>query len=244
MCKLAGRDKATTYRYLQALEEAGFVEQNAVTKLYRLGPALLHLAHLREQTVPRKSGAETPLVALGDATGETVHVSVLSGTTVFSLMSKESPHHSTRAIIDVQTFPLHATASGHCALAFGPKVLFHEAAKNMQTFTAQTVSTPQELEHVVATVRKTGFGRSNRTYDDDVLSTSAPIYDQTGQYAGAVSVACVATRFTPELEMILKENLGIASRAITRNWGGTIPAQIDSIWADTLSPTNTLETAS
>ena len=112
MCKLAGRDKATTYRHLQALEDAGFVEQNPTTKLYRLGPAVLQLAQTREVTVPRKAGAEAALMELAEATGETSHVSVLSGTTVYALTSCESPRHSTRAIIDIQTFPLHATASG------------------------------------------------------------------------------------------------------------------------------------
>ena len=79
LCRLAKRDKATTYRHLQALEEAGFVEQSALTKMYRLGPALLQLAQVREATVPRKMGAEAALAALSDATGETAHVTVLSG---------------------------------------------------------------------------------------------------------------------------------------------------------------------
>jgi len=83
LCRQAGRDKATTYRHLQALEDAGFVEQNPATKHYRLGPALLQLAQIREETVPRKAGAETVLDGLVDTTGETAHVSVLSGTTVY-----------------------------------------------------------------------------------------------------------------------------------------------------------------
>ena len=69
--KLAQRDKATTYRHLQALEETGFVEQNPMTKQYRLGPAILQLAQTREATVPRKAGVEAPLFDLANATGET-----------------------------------------------------------------------------------------------------------------------------------------------------------------------------
>ena len=30
MCRLAGRDKATTYRHLQVLEAAGFVEEHVL----------------------------------------------------------------------------------------------------------------------------------------------------------------------------------------------------------------------
>jgi DNA-binding IclR family transcriptional regulator len=241
LCRLAKRDKATTYRQLQALEVTGFVEKNSLTKRYRLGPALLQLAQVREATVPRKEGAESAIFALADATGETSHVSVLSGTTVYGLASCESPKHSTRAIIDLDTFPLHATASGLCALAFGPAYLMDAALSDLTLFTQTTVANSGALEKTVQATRKTGFGRANRCFESDIESLSAPLFDQTGQFAGAVSVACVATRFTPVLEKTIKNQLINASRDITHNWGGFIPSSIKDLWAKSLIPANTLE---
>lgn len=244
LCRLAKRDKATTYRHLQALEGSGFIEQNSTTKQYRLGPALLQLAQTRESTVPRKAGVDAPLAALAEATGETSHVSVLSGLTLYPLVSCESPKHSTRAIIDIRTFALHATASGLCALAFGPAELMHVAQENMQVFTSNTAKTSQDLEHHIHATREAGFGRSNRSFEDEIHGISAPVFDQTGHFAGAVSVASVATRFTPELEQIIQQNLITASREITRNWGGHIPNFIEALWAKPLSSSYELETAS
>ncbi len=244
LCRLAGRDKATTYRHLQVLEEMGFVEQNLASKQYRLGPAVLKLAQVRELTVPRKAGAEPALEALCAATGETSHVSILSGTTVFPLMACESDQHSTRVIIDSDTLPLHATASGHCALAFGPSELFDAAAKSLTRFTQYTVQTEQELTQAIEGVRDTGFGRTYRNFEDEVSSLSAPIFDQTGLFAGSVSVACVASRFTSDIEPVIQKNLIHAAREITRNWGGTIPADIEAAWARTLSSANELDAVS
>ncbi|AXI46590.1 IclR family transcriptional regulator [Sulfitobacter sp. SK012] len=244
LCRLARRDKATTYRHLQALEDAGFVEQNPATKHYRLGPIVLQLAQTREETVPRKAGAEAALSRLADATGETSHVSVLSGTTVYPLASCESPKHGTRAIIDIQTFPLHATASGLCALAFGPSKLMDVATENLQAYTAKTVQTAADLEQAVQSARDTGFGRSDRSYENEIHSLSVPVFDQTGLFAGAVSVASVATRFSQDLERIIKSNLVSASREISHNWGGTPPADIEAAWAKSLSPSHASETAS
>lgn len=241
LCRLAHRDKATTYRHLQALEDAGFVEQNTLTKHYRLGPAVLQLAQTREITVPRKAGAEAALLDLAEATGETAHITVLSGTTVYALTSCESPKHSTRAIMDIPTFPLHATASGLCAVAFGPPEMFAAAVKNLQGYTAETVTTEAALTAAVQQARAIGFGRSNRGFEDEVHGLAAPVYDQTGQYAGAVSVASVATRFSADLEQIIQHNLVKASRRITRNWGGIIPASVDAVWAQTLSHSPALE---
>ncbi|WP_370400462.1 IclR family transcriptional regulator [Sulfitobacter sp. JB4-11] len=243
-CKLAKRDKATTYRHLQTLEESGFIEQDALTKRYRLGPIVLQLAQTREITVPRKRGTEAPLLALAEATGETSHVSVLSGTTVYALAACESRQHSIRAIVDIQTFPLHATASGLCTLAFGPDTLFDVAVANMEQFTTNTIVTQTELESAVATVRETGFAWSNRSFEDDIQSVSAPLFDQTGAFAGTVTVAAVAARVAPGIAPSIQRYLITASRDITRNWGGSVPQDIEAIWSRTLSNPHMLERAS
>lgn len=236
LCKLAKRDKATTHRHLQALEKTGFVEKSPITKQYRLGPAVLQLAQTREATVPRKAGVQAPLFDLADTTGETSHVTVLSGTTVYELMSCDSPKHGTRAIIDIQTFPLHATASGLCALAFGPEALIDVALNELQPFTRTTATTSEDLHAMVEAIRNTGFGRADRSFEDDVQGLSAPIFDQTGHFAGAVSVASVAARFTPDMERIIKTQLVITARQISNNWGGTVPTQIEAIWAKHFTP--------
>lgn len=238
LCRTAKRDKATTYRHLQSLEVAGLIEQNPSTKQYRLGPAILRLAQTREATVPRKAGVEGPLFDLAETTGETAHATVLSGSTVYGLAACDSPRHGTRAIIDIDTFPLHATASGLCALAFGPAELMAVAEADLQA------SAVQGLAATVQMVRETGFGCANHRDEDEVQSLSAPLYDQTGQFAGAVSVASVATRFTPDLEQTIKAHLMIASRDITRNWGGSIPAKIEALWAKSLTSSHVSDPAS
>mmetsp|Transcript_7076 Transcript_7076/g.11496 ORF Transcript_7076/g.11496 Transcript_7076/m.11496 type:complete len:270 (-) Transcript_7076:1291-2100(-) len=241
MCRLAGRDKSTTYRHLQSLEGAGFVEQNPMTKNYRLGPKLLQLAQTREITVPRSAGVDGPLHDLADATGETSHVTVLSGQTLYKLRAVESPRHSIRVIMDVDTFPLHATSSGHCALAFSAAELFDLAVQNMIAFTAATVTSANQLRARIEATQATGFARATGSFEDDVHSLAAPLFDQTGLFAGAVSTASVASRFTPDLERTIKKNLITASRAITRNWGGAVPASVEAAWADALAEPKDLE---
>lgn len=244
MCKLAKRDKATTYRHLQVLEAAGFVEQNANTKHYRLGPTLLQLGRMREATVPRETGAREATRMLADKTGETAHVSVLSGANLFALLSFESPKHSTRAIIDITTFPLHATASGYCALAFGPDGLFDAACETLNSYTDKTPSTPQALQAIVEDTRHSGFARSDGRFESEIHSLSAPVFDQTGGFCGAVSVASVASRFAPALETLIKSELITASRDISRNWGGVVPAAVEHAWATSMAQQQELETTS
>ena len=244
LCRIAGRDKATTYRHLQALELTGFIEQNPATKQYRLGPALMQLAQVREATVPRKDGAKTALRTLADRTGETAHVTVLSGTTLYGLCDCESPHHGTRAVIDINTFPLHATASGLCALAFGPSNLQSVALGNLEEFTANTPTTEARLNRLIQEVSEAGISHSDQCYEIEIQGIAAPIFDHTGHLAGAVAVACVASRFTPELEQTIKTELLTAARDITHNWGGAIPLSIEQAWANSVPKLTAQETAS
>ena len=244
LCRLAKRDKATTHRHLQALEDSGFVEQNALTREYRLGPALLQLARIRELTVPRQETARPVLQSLADHIGETAHVSVLSGDSLIALASCESTRHSTRVIIDLDKFPLHATASGLSALAFGPPNLMDIAVQNLRSFTDHTINSPETLKAAVQAVRETGFGRTNRSLEDEVSSLAVPVFDGTGGFAGAISVACVATRFSPALERLCQHHLVTASRTLSRDWGGVIPDQIETTWSAALPSLNALDISS
>jgi DNA-binding IclR family transcriptional regulator len=242
-CRLAGRDKATTYRHLSALESLGFVEQNPLTKAYRIGPAVLPLAELREATVPRREGALDPLRALAQSTGETAHVAVLSGHALHALVACDSAMHSTRAVVDIQQFPLHATASGLCAVAFGPPELMKKATGKLKAYTGHTATTPQAVESLIAATRQVGFSISAGSFEDDIHSLAVPVYDHSGQLAGTVAVACVASRVTPELTDQIRTGLVQASRQITRNWGGKIPDQIEALWQGAVDPTAQRELA-
>jgi len=206
LCQLAAWDKATTYRRVQSLVETGFIEQNATTKRYRLGPAVLQLAQTRESTVPRKAGAKGPLLELANATGETSRVSVISGNTLYQLVTVESPTHSIQATVDTQTRPLHTSSSGLCALAFGSADLVDMAQADLFIYTPATTPSARALHTAIRTTQSSG-----------------------------VSVACVGTRFTPDLEQIAKTQLIKASREITHNWGGSIPLHIDKVWAPLLA---------
>ena len=244
LCRLAQRDKATTYRQLQVLEDAGFVEQNDITKRYRLGPALLHLGHVREVTVPRKEAAMSVLTTLADQTGETAHVSVLSGVSLHSLASVESQRYSARVMVDRQILPLHATASGLAVLAFGPTRLLDGVIADMAEMDAFTEHTPMSaiaLNTTVAATRACGFGHSNGFLDPDTRSLAAPVFDPSGACAGAVSVACLASRYTPQTQQDIKVHLQRASRQISTNWGGSVPTPLEDLWSGATKHTDELE---
>ena len=79
LARLAGMDKATVHRMATALANHGFLEQDPLTKSYRLGAGILRLARLREACFPVEAIIEPILKALSEETGETAHASLLAG---------------------------------------------------------------------------------------------------------------------------------------------------------------------
>lgn len=233
--RLARRDKATTYRHLAALESVGLLEQDKQSRLYRIGPAVLRLAELREATTPRRAGARAALERLAELTGETAHVSLLSGTRLLTLAVQESNRHSTRVIITEPELPLHATSQGHAVLAFGAPALTEAARRAMTRFTAATPITGAALDAAVGSARRTGFGESAHTFEEGVHGIGVPVFDQTGEVAGAVAVATVASRMTPALAATIRAGLVEAARTISATWGGAVPPDLEARWARTLA---------
>ena len=225
-----GRDKATCFRHLEALQGAGLLEQNPVTRKYRMGPVVLRWAGLREAAVPRRAAVEPALAALSVATGELAHASLLDDTRLMALAHHDAGVHATRAVIDITELPLNATASGLSVLAFARPGLLAAVEGEFVRHTDRTPKDLAELEPLLEKVRATGFGTSIESFEIGVHGTSVPVFDGSGHAAGAIAVAAVASRMTPELETAIKTNLVTAARTVTAQWGGVVPPGLQTLW--------------
>ncbi len=231
-CRLSGHDKATTYRYLTSLEGSGFVEKNPKTKAYRMGPVVLRLAQVREQTVPRKATVIAPLETLAEKLSETAHATVLSGDKLLGLADRATKKHSTRVVVDIADFPLHATASGIVCLSFGQASLMETALTSLDVHTGQTPASPEALQAAVEEARAVGIAITDQTHEAGVRSIAAPVFDQSGQVAGAIAIAGLVGRLTPDRDSEAAQAVIHAAFEITQSWGGQIPDDLQRLWSE------------
>lgn len=231
MCRLSGRDKATCYRHLVALESVGLLEQNPANRKYRIGTAVLRWAVQREAAMPRRQILQSVLPQLAEATGETAHCSILERGQLWALMHHESNRHSTRVVMGNQTLPFHATASGMAVLAFSDPAFVTAQTRALPQFTAETVTDPVVIAASLTQIRQHGIAASAEGFEAGVHSLAAPVFDDSGAVAGAVAIAAVAARMTPMLQTQARAELIRAAQTITASWGGTLPAALASVWA-------------
>ncbi|MBU6473512.1 MAG: IclR family transcriptional regulator, partial [Alphaproteobacteria bacterium] len=221
LARLARYDKATTHRYLSALLRRGFLEQDAQRRTYRLGPSLVRLARVREQTHPVEAAVAPVLAHLVKITEETAHFSMLCGEELATLAVVESPKVN-RVIVEIgEALPLHATSSGLAYLAFAPAKVV-EAALNqpLAAFTPATLSDPERIRALLETCRKSGIAASTDGYEEGVFSVAAPVFNSGDVVCGAVAVAAPISRRRQLAEAVMRDAVREGAAAITRALGG------------------------
>lgn len=223
--KLSGRDKATVHRHLVELTENGFLEQDPVTRAYRLGPAVLRLSAVREVTSPTRTVVRPLVEALAREVGELVHFSLLDGTRLSPAFHFDPAMHGTQVHFDeAELLPLHATSSGIAVLSFGPDTLKKAVlSQKLEAHTEMTVTSTEALTALVEDAAENGIATLDQAFDREVSSRAAPIFDATGQPLGAIAIAVPMSRATPDVITTHTAALRDAAPRITAALGGVIP---------------------
>ncbi len=233
LARLSGLNKATCFRMMTEMQGLGLVEQAGPSKAYRLGPAVLRLAALREAAVPTRDAAMPVVQVLARETGETAHLSHIVGPALRTLAFAYSSAHGTRVMMeDADLLPYHATSSGLAVLAFLPDTVVDSLlATALPAFTAATVTNPADIRARLATIRATGWSETHATFEADVRSVAVPLFGASGACTGAIAIAAPAARVTPALHARMVAGLMRAGADITTLWGGQLPPAVKAAWA-------------
>lgn len=232
IARLAGINKATCHRLLTEMEDRGLVEQVGPSREYRLGPAVLRLAALRESAVPTRDAAMPVLRALADATGETAHLSLREGDKLVTIGFAYSNVHGTRvAMEDADILPWHATSSGHAVLAYLSDAQ-REAllAQPLPARTAATPTDPAALRAAIAAIRAAGIAETKGTFEPDVQSVAVPLFGREGRVTGALGIVAPAARMTADLRHRIVKETTRAAAEIVDLWGGMVPPEVARAW--------------
>ncbi|WP_419907924.1 IclR family transcriptional regulator [Hoeflea sp.] len=226
LARMAGHDKATVLRLMSALADRGFVEQNVKTREFRLGPALLRLAHIREASLPQRASARPILERMSQESGETVHLLLLGKSHLETIDFIETSAHAMRVYMDAgERIPLHASASGHACLAYMPEKDAERALSGaLKRYTDHTITEAGAILSRLGSIRETGIAEIDRGFEDGVYGMAAPIFASDGSVTGAVGIATPCSRVTDAFRNKAHAIIRRAAGDITRAWGGVAPS--------------------
>lgn len=213
-------NKSTAYRFVAHLEKEGYLFRDAAGA-YIVGPRLARLgAGIAYHATLRKIGRPV-LLALSSQTKETVNLGVQDGHDILYLDVIESPHSFRMASQPGMHRPLVSTALGKALLAFLPSEQREELLPGLEfeRLTSHSIPNVARLKKELIRIVQQGYALDDQETDLGARCVAAPILDQSGKVAAAISVSGPTTRITRERVAPFAQAIKRAARAISAQLG-------------------------
>lgn len=187
------------HRILKSLEVFGYIEQDALSRKYRLGLALLRLGNAVLEKIELREVARPLLCRLSERAEATANLAIFHPheCDIIFVEQIDSPTEvQIKLRIGSRVNP-HATGVGKVLCAYMDagtcrKVLDRDG---MERKTSRTITDWVLLEREFARVRECGYALDLEEAVEGACCAAAPIRDHRGEVVAAVSASMMASRF-------------------------------------------------
>ncbi|HLJ21837.1 MAG TPA: IclR family transcriptional regulator, partial [Stellaceae bacterium] len=169
----------------------GYIEQSKDSKRYRVGRRLFTLAAGALDEIQLVNLATPVLEGLTRATGECSHFAIRSGDDIVVLAKTAGTGMFQMVDRAGVMRPAHCTALGKVLLAalMPQQIESYLAGHELRRFTPKTIVERDALLRELKDVRRTGIGFDDGEFDAEARCVAVPVYDFTGQVAGAIGLS-------------------------------------------------------
>jgi DNA-binding IclR family transcriptional regulator len=182
---------STTYRYIETLEERGFLVKNSNGKNFKLGYMLFQIGNIVFLQMKLIDLALPHMKSLASLSGETVLLMMVSGAKALCIESIESDRLIRLSLKRGASLPLHAGAPSKLLLAYQKEPFIQSFLRNnaLTKYTGNTTTEPETLKGELKMIREQGFAFSNQEVDMGDCAIAAPIPDENGNLIAGLAVA-------------------------------------------------------
>jgi IclR family transcriptional regulator, acetate operon repressor len=183
---------------------------------------MLMLARQTAPGVGLREAALPHMAALGERTGETIHLSVPDRLDRVVLIERVDSVHPVRTFHEIGvSSPFHATASGKAIMAMLPDDDVQEIlSRPLDKVMDNTSTDPRHLRHQILEARDRGYAVNISENRPNVCAVAAAITDPTGRPLGAVTISMPDIRFVPERVPEWGKSVAATVRAINEVLAG------------------------
>jgi IclR family KDG regulon transcriptional repressor len=183
-----GVAKGSVFRHLSTLVDRGYLNQNAVTARYSVGPKSRVLGRMAPET-DLVQIAEGPMRDLRDKVGQTVVLSSLTprGALVIFAVASASP-------IEIGVRPgselsFHSSGQGKVLLAFSPRPFQDRVlSRDLARLTDKTVTDRDALERELFRAQQNGYAAAPEESLLGINAVAAPVFDTQDAVIAAVAL--------------------------------------------------------
>ena len=221
----SGLDRATTLRFLRAMEQRRMVRRDPFTKRYSPGSRLIQWGMVAASSIDVRIVAEPVMQRLNEQTGETIALYVRAGDRRVCVASRESPHEIRHVLPIGNTLRMAEAAGGHAMLAALPET---EARQLIADDPELTESERELLPRELLAIRERGYALGIRLMTPHAWSMGAPILDRTGGPVAVLVISGPDVRISDEIAEQHGKLLVPAAREISEALGAPAEAIVHS----------------
>ncbi|RBW69804.1 IclR family transcriptional regulator [Bacillus taeanensis] len=214
-------NKSSIFRLLSTLAAHNFIEQDLETKKYRLGYKYLELSSKLLDSIDIRSEAKPFLKELESITKEVIHLVVYDqGEVIYIEKLEGSETLRTHSQVGKRA-PMHCTSVGKVILAHLPEneVLSILERKGLPKHTENTIVTKEDLFAELVKIKEQGYGTEIEENEPGITCIAAPIFNNRGEIAAAVSVSGPTIRMSSTIMNEMKDKIIEVTQSISRRLG-------------------------
>ncbi len=201
--RISGYNRTTLYRILQSFVAHSFLQQDLLTKKYKVSANTIRLAGAAIDNMKFLPVCRPYLKKLVKATRETSFVAILEGTNIVVV---DLEHSNMDAQVNVslgKMVPAYATGAGKALLASLDPGDLKDILKEIsfEKFTGNTVKNKKQFKESLTETSENGYGVSRGEYDPDIIATGAPVYGAHGRVVAAMAIAALDSRVNGEAKI-------------------------------------------
>lgn len=181
----------TMHRLLTTLEAFGYVEQDAATALYRLGPKIMRIASTYSEQNPLPIVARRVFQEFSDRFDHTFYLGVLSNYEVVYVAVYDG-----RSAVKISMQPggriaLYSTAMGKVMLAYQEDAFIERFLETvpLKKTTPRTIAFAEDLWKEVKEIRRRGYAANYGEHFEEIGAVAVPLRDAAGTVIAGLSLA-------------------------------------------------------
>lgn len=209
--------RASVFRMLFTLEQGGFLERAPDGVNYRLGLSVLRLGFELLASMELTEVGRPVIEELRDHSSFSAHVVVRDAREVVFIAKAAGRNAMFHSIQVGARLPAHATVLGRILLSDLDMAelaqLFPETP--LPAYTPKTPTTLQDLKALIEHDRLRGYGVSMGGYETGISTIAAPVFNEEGRVAAAISISVPSQRIEDEALAPLVEMVKAAAAQMT-----------------------------
>ena len=215
-------NNSTLYRFLSALQNMGYLNQNEGDGKYALNLKLCYLGEMVRRNQSIVALLHRGVVEASTLFQETAHLTQIADQSIVYVdnVTVASQSLTIRQYIG-KTAPMHCTGAGKLFLSdySEEQLTAYLAAQPLRAMTPYTITTREGLLQELETVRQQGYALDNEECELGMRCAAAPVRDYTGQVVACLSVSAPTARLTDEvIRRKIHSLMEIAQRASSELW--------------------------